>query len=67
MTKTEAELWEIANQVLTQKQLRVLKYWVDGHSIRTIATALDLHESTIRGHLTAALRNMKPHLRKDAA
>lgn len=67
MTRTEAELWAIAQDILTDKQLKVLRYWLDGHSTRKIATALELHEATVRGHLNAALRRMKPHLRKDAA
>ena len=65
--RTEAELLEIAERELTAKQLRVLLLWLDGHSTRRIATALDLHEATIRGHRDAALRRLKPYLRKDAA
>ena len=65
--RTEAELLAIAEQILTTKQLRVLRHWLDGHSIRRIATALHLHEATVRGHRDAALRKMKPYLRKDKA
>lgn len=65
--RTEAELLAIAEQELTSKQLRVLRYWLAGHSTRRIALALDVSEATVRGHRDAAFRKMKPYLRKDAA
>jgi DNA-binding CsgD family transcriptional regulator len=65
--RSEDELMAIAKDVLTEKQLKVLGYWAAGHSTRRIALALDIHEATVRGHLAAAFRRMKPHLRKDAA
>lgn len=58
---------ELAEQLLTDKQLEVFRYWLDGHSNATIARALDLDESAVRRRLARALRRMRPHLRKDAA
>lgn len=65
--RTEAELWAIADQVLTDLQRTVLRHWLNGWSIRRIAIAMNRSEATIRGHRDAALRHMKPYLRKDAA
>ena len=67
MTQRTDQLLQIANEVCTPKQVRVLTYWLNGHSNRKIAYALGIHEATVRGHLNAALLRMKPHLRKDAA
>ena len=65
--KSEAELWAIAERELTALQLKVLRHWLDGHSIRKIAIAMHRSEATIRGHRDRALQRMKPYLRKDAA
>ncbi len=65
--RTETELWEIAQRTLTEKQLKVMRYWLDGHSFRNIGITMNISESTARGHLDRAFRRMKPHLRKDAA
>jgi DNA-binding CsgD family transcriptional regulator len=67
MTRREQELWAIAEEILTVKQLTVLRHWLDGHSIRHIAITLGLAEATVRGHRDRALQLMKPYLRKDVA
>lgn len=67
MTRRTDELLQIAETVCTPKQVRVLRYWLNGHSNRRIGIALGIHEATVRGHLNAALTRMKPYLRKDAA
>ncbi len=65
--KISPKLLAIAEQELTPKQLRVLKYWLAGHSYRRTAHALGISESTVRGHLDRALKRLKPHMRKEAA
>ena len=65
--RTDAELRTIANEVLTDLQRIVIYHWLDGWSIRRIAIAMNRSEATIRGHRDAALRRLKPYIRKDAA
>lgn len=52
---------------LTERQALVLELYLRHHSIRRIARALDIHESTARGHLDAAITKIRPHIREDAA
>lgn len=54
----------LATERLTPRQLRILQDRLNGHSWRTIATALHIHEATARGHYKAALDRLA---RKDAA
>lgn len=49
---------ELAQKVLTQKQLRVFQHRMDGHSWHTIAIALNTTRSTCRGHYEAALQKL---------
>ena len=58
---------DLAQALLTAKQLEVFRYWLDGHSNGTIARALSLDESAVRRRLRRALTRMEPHLRKTAA
>lgn len=53
---------------LTPKQRDVLRARLErGMSFRQIASALDLHEATVRGHYEAALRNIAKHMKEEAA
>ena len=52
---------------LTQRQTQVLDLYLKHHSIRTIARAHGVTETTTRNHLDAALRKLRPHITKDAA
>ena len=63
----DPERRELAEELLTPKQLEVFRYWLDGHSNATIARALDLDESAVRRRLARALRRIGPHLNRDAA
>lgn len=61
---------QAAEQILTPRQLTILRDRLNGHSWRTIARAHDIHEATVRGHWNAALDRMHRHrdeLRKAAA
>lgn len=40
---------------------------IDGHPIRTVARAHNTSPATVRGHIDAGLRKLKPHMRKEAA
>lgn len=50
--------------ILTERQAKVLELKLAGHSYRTIAKALALHEATIRGHYASALDRIARHLEK---
>lgn len=53
------ELWNLAGEALTPKQLRVLELREKhGFSIYQIAYAVDISASTVRGHLRAAHHNL---------
>ena len=52
--------------ILTQRQFRVLELRLAGHSWRTIARALHMHEATARGHHHAALERIA-HAKENAA
>ncbi len=56
-----------AEQVLTRKQLDVLKLNTNGMSTRRIALALDISEPAARGLLTRAHQRLNIALRKEAA
>jgi DNA-binding CsgD family transcriptional regulator len=61
------ELRATAEQVLTPRQLDVLKLSTSGMSTRRIALTLDIAESTARGILIRAHQRLNIALRKDAA
>lgn len=52
---------DTAISILTTRQLRVLQHRLDGHSWRTIATALGINEATARAHYKAALQRIAHH------
>ena len=56
-----------ARAILTDRQRRVLDLRLAGHSWRTIADSLGIHEATARGHHQRALDRIETALRKDAA
>lgn len=61
-----AEAIEAAN--LTPRQKRYIQLCIiDGHPIRTVARAENLAPATIRGHIDAGLKKLKPYMRKEAA
>ena len=49
------------NQILTPKQLDILRHRSNGHSWLTIALALDLDEATVRGHYRRAINRIRRH------
>lgn len=49
---------------LTGRQHRILNLWLAGHSSRRIGLALGISESTVRGHLDAAIRKIRPHMKE---
>ena len=57
---------ELAHQVLTPRQLDVIRHRANGHPWARIATALNLDEATVRGHHKRAVRKLA-NARKDAA
>jgi len=57
----------LAEQILSDRQLTVLKDRLNGHSWRAIATAHGIHEATVRGHHQAALDRLERHLTQEAA
>lgn len=50
--------WEIAGEICTDKQLRVLDLRRRGWSYRRCALFLDVDEATIRGHVQRAERRI---------
>ena len=59
------EIWEIAGRVCTEKQLRCLElHERHGASIYQISYMMDLHPSTVRGHLRSATRNVRRGLQQ---
>ena len=58
---------DLAQQHLSEKQLRVLELRTNGHSWTQIAADLRVGESTVRGHHRAAIHKMRTLLRKDTA
>ena len=58
---------DLATKILTEKQLRVLQLRLAGHSNRTIALALHIDESTVRGLHARALARLRTAQRKEAA
>lgn len=58
--ETVSAFWrDTAEQVLTPKQLDVLRMRVDGHSWAQIGAELGLGLSTVRGHHRAAIRRLR--------
>lgn len=53
--------------LLTERQARVLELRLAGHTWRTIAKALGIHEATVRGHHQAALEAIARHIQETAA
>lgn len=58
---------ELAQRVLTPRQLEVLRHRTNGVSYRKIAIALHVDEATIRGHERRAFTRLANALRKEAA
>ncbi len=56
-----------AEQLLTRKQLDILKLHLAGYGIRRISLALDISPSTVRSHLDRATQKLAPHIGRDAA
>lgn len=53
---------------LTDLQRRYVTLCViQGHSIRTAALAHDVSPSTVRGHIDAGLKKLKPYMNQEAA
>lgn len=62
------QLWNIAETVLTPRQLHVARLiWKRNTSIRQAATMLDVSPSTITAHLKAARRRIAKELERKAA
>jgi len=58
---------ELAETVLTTKQLEVLRLVIDGHSFRAIGRHLRVTEATVRGHYERALDKMGEAMKENAA
>lgn len=58
---------QLAQELLTNQQVRILKHRLDGHSYRTIGLALHIHESTVRYHWKRTLDILEHALEKDPA
>ena len=68
MTRTEPELWQIAEQVLTDKQLEACRLvWQRQLTVGQAAAILQIDRSAVRDRLRSATRNLATALRKDAA
>ena len=52
--------------ILTEPQLDILRHRINGHSWRRIAMAVNLDESTCRGHHRRALERIRKHLQEAA-
>jgi DNA-binding NarL/FixJ family response regulator len=52
---------ELRDAGLTDRQRLIWQHYDRGHSIRTIALALNLSPTTIRDHLDAATRRLHNH------
>ncbi len=52
---------ELAQQVLTHRQLETYMLSVNGHSGRSIAYQLDVARSTVSDHLDSAYRKLRAH------
>jgi DNA-directed RNA polymerase specialized sigma24 family protein len=58
-----ADIWQVAGDVLTDKQLRILELRErHGFSWRQIAYMVNVDVSTVRGHYNAAIRKIHNHL-----
>lgn len=57
---------QLANRILTTKQLRVVQHRMDGHSWNTIALALGMSRSNARQHYKAALEKLRAHMEEAA-
>jgi DNA-binding CsgD family transcriptional regulator len=58
---------EIAEGILTRKQLDVFKLWCAGAGVKRIAIMLDVSPSTARTHLARAQQKIDIARRKEAA
>lgn len=52
---------ELHDAGLTDRQREIWRHYENGHSLRTIALALNLSPTTIRDHLDAATRHLHNH------
>lgn len=62
-----AHEWQTARATCTDRQLEALDLWRRGWGYRSIATTLDIHPTTARGHVEAALHKLGLTLREFAA
>lgn len=53
---------ELYTEILTPIQLEIFRHRLNGHSWRTIASALARDEATIRGHHRRAIERIRRHL-----
>ena len=63
----QPESRELYAQILTPAQLDILRHRINGHSWRRIAMAVNLDESTCRGHYRRALERIRKHMEAAAA
>jgi len=60
---TNPDIWKLAAEILTVKQLQVLTLREQhGYSWNQISITLNLDRGTVRGHYTAATRKIYNHL-----
>ena len=55
----DANTRQLAETVLTPKQLEVIQHRANNHTWNTIATHMNLDEATVRGHYKRALRRIE--------
>lgn len=66
--RREIELWQIAEQVCTQRQLEVCRLlWLRELSYRQAATMLRIAPATVQTHERAARRRITAHLEQRKA
>jgi len=58
---------ELYSELLTPPQLDMVRHRTNGHSWRRIAMAVNLDESTCRGHYRRALERIRKHMTQEAA
>lgn len=63
---TDPHTRELAETILTTRQLAIVQDRANGHSWRTIADAYSIDEATARGHHKRAIRRIQ-RARKEAA
>lgn len=58
---------QLAHTQLTPRQLHIIQARLNGQSLRTIATDLNIDESTVRGHYQRATRKLAHHWKEPDA